>query len=230
MILSPSLLSSDFGALREELAALEAAGLSWVHWDVMDGCFVPNITFGPPVIKRLRQSSRLFFDVHLMVDAPERYLDAFADAGANMLVIHAEACTHLHRTLEAIRALGMKAGVALNPATPLSAVEELEGLDMILLMSVNPGFGGQRFIAGTYDKIRRLRAALRQRGQETLIQVDGGVDLDNTARLVEAGADVLVSGSAFFGFPPYAARYKAFAHAAASVPAPAPRANIQAFS
>jgi ribulose-phosphate 3-epimerase len=211
MILSPSLLSSDFGRLAEELSALEEAGLSWVHWDVMDGSFVPNISFGPPVIARLRSQSRLFFYVHLMVDAPERYLSAFKDAGADMLVVHAEATTHLQRTLAEIRRLGMQAGVALNPASPLSMLEYvLEDIDMALVMSVNPGFGGQSFLFPSYAKIRSLRDMLDDRGLSVKIQVDGGVDLENAAELLRCGADVLVSGSAFFHFPPYAQRREAF--------------------
>ena len=197
MILSPSLLSADVGNLAAELSALEAAGLRWVHWDVMDGRFVPN--------------SGLFFDVHLMIVEPENYLSEFQAAGADMLVVHAEATRHLQRTLAEIRRLGMKAGVALNPATPLSALEYvLEDVDMILLMSVNPGFGGQKFLPITYEKIRRLRRMLDERRLETLIQIDGGVTPDNTADLVRAGADVLVSGSAFFSVPPYEARRLAF--------------------
>ena len=216
MILSPSLLSSDYSRLGEELAALEEAGLSWVHWDVMDGSFVPNITFGPPVIANLRKKSSLFFDVHLMIREPERHLQAFADAGAQMLTVHAEACLHLERTVSEIRRLGMQAGVALNPATPLCFVEEvLDSLDMVLVMTVNPGFGGQSFIPNSYAKIGRLADAICQRGCKALIQVDGGVTPDNTAELVEAGAAVLVSGSAFFAFPPYAERRKAFERAAA---------------
>jgi len=215
MILSPSLLSADFGRLAEELAALEEAGLSWVHWDVMDGSFVPNITFGPPVIARLRAQSRLFFDVHLMIEAPERYLSAFKDAGADMLVVHAEATTHLQRVLAEIRRLGMRAGAALNPASPLSLLEHvLDDLDMALVMSVNPGFSGQSFLRPTYGKIGRLREMLDARGLSVKIQVDGGVDLDNTAELLRCGAEVLVSGSAFFGFPPYAQRRAAFEKAA----------------
>jgi len=215
MILSPSLLSSDFGRLAEELSALEEAGLSWVHWDVMDGNFVPNITFGPPLIARLRQQSGLFFDVHLMIEAPERHLSAFKDAGADMLVVHAEASTHLQRTLAEIRRLGMRAGVALNPASPLSMLDHvLDDVDMVLLMSVNPGFGGQSFLFPTYAKIKRLREILDTRGLPVKIQVDGGVDPDNTAELLHCGADVLVSGSAFFNFPPYAERREVFEKAA----------------
>ena len=211
MILSPSLLSSDFGRLAEELSALEEAELSWVHWDVMDGSFVPNISFGPSVIARLRSQSRLFFDVHLMIEAPERYLSAFKDAGADMLVVHAEATTHLQRTLAEIRRLGMQAGVALNPASPLSMLEYvLDDIDMALIMSVNPGFGGQNFLFPSYAKIRTLREMLDARDLHVKIQVDGGVDLENAAELLRCGADVLVSGSAFFNFPPYAQRREAF--------------------
>jgi len=215
MILSPSLLSSDFGRLAEELRALEEAGLSWVHWDIMDGSFVPNLTFGPPVITRLRPRSGLFFDVHLMMEAPERHLSAFRDAGADMLVVHAEATVHLQRTLAEIRRLGMQAGVALNPASPLSMLEYvLDDVDLVLVMSVNPGFSGQRFLFPTYAKIRMLREMLDKRGLDVKIEVDGGVDPDNAAELLRCGADVLVSGSAFFNFPPYAQRRVAFEKAA----------------
>jgi ribulose-phosphate 3-epimerase len=215
MILSPSLLSANFGRLAEELSALEEAGLSWVHWDVMDGGFVPNITFGPPVIARLRPHSRLFFHVHLMIEAPERYLSAFKDAGADMLVVHAEATVHLQRTLAEIRRLGMQAGVALNPASPLSMLDYvLDDVDMVLVMSVNPGFGGQSFLRPTYAKIRNLREILHTRGLHVKIQVDGGVEPDNAAELLRCGAEVLVSGSAFFNFPPYAQRREAFEKAA----------------
>ena len=212
MILSPSLLSADCGRLAQTLADLQEAGVRWVHWDVMDGHFVPNMTFGQHVIRGLRKGSDLFFDVHLMIDEPERWLEDFRDAGAQMLTVHAEATRHLQRTLAEIRRLGMKAGVALNPATPLNVLDYvLDDADMVLVMSVNPGFGGQKFLPASYGKIRALRAMLNDAGrQDCLIQVDGGVDLANTPRLVAAGADVLVSGSAFFREPPYGKRLAAF--------------------
>lgn len=216
MILSPSLLSADCGNLAETLKNLESAGVKWVHWDVMDGQFVPNITFGQHVIKGLRPASGLFFDVHLMIERPERYLSEFRDAGADMLVVHAEATKHLQRTLAEIRRLGMKAGVALNPATPLSVLDYVtDDVDMVLVMSVNPGFGGQKFLPATLRKVAELWAKLNDAGRsDCLVQVDGGVNIENTGALVQAGADVLVSGSAFFGHPPFSERLAAFTAAA----------------
>ena len=199
MILSPSLLSADVGNLAAELSALEAAGLRWVHWDVMDGRFVPNITFGQHVIRQLRKRSGLFFDVHLMIVEPENYLSEFQAAGADMLVVHAEATRHLQRTLAEIRRLGMKAGVALNPATPLSALEYvLEDIDMILLMSVNPGFGGQKYIPQMTEKIRVLRKKTQALDLPLRIEVDGGINDATIHTVLEAGADVIVAGSGVF--------------------------------
>jgi ribulose-phosphate 3-epimerase len=216
VILAPSLLSSDFGRLREELAALEEAGLEWVHWDVMDGVFVPNITMGPPIIAKLRKSTGLFFDVHLMIDQPGRYLSEFVDAGADLLCIHAEAETHLERAVSEIERLGARPAAALNPHTPPEHIRYLlPELHMVLIMSVNPGFGGQSFIPFCKDKICELKKMIDDAGADTLIQVDGGVSPENTGELVSCGADVLVSGSSFFGHPPYAERHRAFLDAAA---------------
>jgi len=211
MILSPSMLSSDFANLQSELAALKQAGLTWVHLDVMDGMFVPNITFGPPIIKAMRARSDLFFDCHLMIREPGRYIRDFADAGADLICVHAEACDHLERVCAQIAETGAKPAVALNPHTPLDVLRYLiPQLSMVLIMSVNPGFGGQKFIPFCMDKVRELKGMITAAGSGTLIQVDGGVTLDNARELVEAGADVLVSGSVFFGHPPYDVRHRAF--------------------
>lgn len=198
-ILSPSVLAADFSRLGEEAAKVEQAGAQYLHLDVMDGLFVPSISFGMPVIRSLRDHCSLVFDVHLMIQDPDRYLEDFRKVGADILTVHAEACRHLDRTLQSIHSLGIKAGVALNPATPLSAVEwVLEQADMILLMSVNPGFGGQTYIPYVTEKIRRLRRMLGERGRETDIEVDGGIGLDNGPEVLAAGANVLVAGSAVF--------------------------------
>jgi len=215
VILSPSMLSSDFANMETELKALESAGLEWVHLDVMDGKFVPNITFGPPIIKAMRKKSNLFFDCHLMIEAPGRYIEEFAAAGADLICVHAETCTHLERVCSQIEDAGCKPAVALNPHTPLEMIEYLvPQLYMVLLMSVNPGFGGQKFIPFTMDKIRDLKGMITDMNADTLIQIDGGVTPDNAPALVRAGVDVLVSGSAFFGFPPYKERHEAFQAAA----------------
>ncbi len=212
MILSPSLLSADFSCLAAELSALEEAGLSWVHWDVMDGMFVPNITLGSTVIASCRKESNLFFDVHLMINDPGRYVADFAKAGADLICVHAEADNHLERTVSEIARLGAKPAVALNPHTPLNVVEYLlPQLYMVLIMSVNPGFGGQKFIPFCLEKLSGLKEMIIRKKADTLIQIDGGVTMDNAAEIVRAGADVLVSGSAFFSYPPYDKRAKEFA-------------------
>lgn len=204
--IAPSILSADFSRLGEEIAAIEAAGADYVHIDVMDGHFVPNITIGPLIVEAARRVTKLPLDVHLMIAEPDRYIPSFAEAGADIIVVHAEATVHLHRTVQLIKSFGKRAGVSLNPATSLSALDYvLDDLDLVLLMTVNPGFGGQSFIEACLPKIQSLRGMLDKRGLETELEVDGGVKTDNIARIAHAGADVFVAGSAVFGSPDYAA-------------------------
>ena len=198
-ILAPSILAADFGNLRSEVETVSRAGAGYIHIDVMDGMFVPSISFGMPVIQSIRSCTDKVFDVHMMVEEPGRYAEAMKAAGADLLCVHQEACRHLDRTIQQIKTLGMKAGVALNPATPAESVEWILGeVDMVLLMSVNPGFGGQKFIPYVLEKVKRLRAMIDERGLSTDIQVDGGVGLDNAESLLKAGANILVAGSAVY--------------------------------
>lgn len=199
-ILAPSILAADFTRLGEEITAIERAGAPYLHLDVMDGMFVPSYSFGFPVIQSIRACTELFFDVHLMIEQPDRYLEEFVKAGADSITVHAEACRHLDRTINQIHELGAKAGVALNPATPLSALDwVLEEVDMVLLMTVNPGFGGQKFIPCMTEKIAALRERLEEKGLDTDIQVDGGISVHTVDLALKAGANVLVAGSAVFG-------------------------------
>ncbi|HEY3104352.1 MAG TPA: ribulose-phosphate 3-epimerase [Pyrinomonadaceae bacterium] len=198
--IAPSILSADFAHLAEQIQAVERAGASLLHVDVMDGRFVPNITIGLPVVKAISRATRLPIDAHLMIVEPGQYAEQFVKAGAQMVSIHIEADNHAHRTLSAIRAAGGQAGIAINPATSLSAIEEvLKFADYVLLMSVNPGFGGQKFIPESLEKLRRLRRMIDERGLKTRIEIDGGIDADNIAEVAAAGAEIIVSGSAIFG-------------------------------
>jgi ribulose-phosphate 3-epimerase len=200
--IAPSILSADFARLGAEIAAVERGGADLIHVDVMDGHFVPNLTIGPPVVRSIRKVAKVPLDVHLMIEEPDRYLDAFVEAGASMISVHVEVLPHLHRTVQAIKALGAKAGVAINPSTPVVALEEIAAdLDHVLVMSVNPGFGGQTFIPRSESKIRAIRALLAREGSRASIEVDGGVDRSNAARLIDAGATILVAGNSIFGTP-----------------------------
>ncbi len=198
-LLSPSLLSADFGNLQRDIEMLNDSACDWLHVDVMDGIFVPNISFGQPIVKHIKKHARKPLDVHLMIMDPGRYVEDFKNAGADILTVHYEACTHLDRTLHAIKDAGMKAGVVLNPHTPVALLEDsVQICDLVLLMSVNPGFGGQKFIENTYAKVRQLRALCDRKNPQCLIEIDGGVNTTNAPLLYEAGADVLVAGNAVF--------------------------------
>ena len=215
--IAPSILSADFSRLGEEVQAVDRAGADYIHVDVMDGHFVPNITIGPLVVDALRKVTDKPLDVHLMIENPDLYIPAFAKAGADIITVHQEAVPHLHRTVQLIKSLGKQAGVSLNPATPVETLDViLDELDLVLVMSVNPGFGGQVFIPSALDKIRALRQRITQRGLATELQVDGGVKIDNIREVVAAGADVLVAGSAVFNTDDYAATITALRESAVS--------------
>lgn len=203
--IAPSILSADFSNLGVEIQSVETAGADWIHVDVMDGHFVPNITMGPLVVEAVRKSTALPIDVHLMIASPDQYIPDFAEAGADYIAVHQEACTHLHRTVQLIREHGAKSGVALNPATPVESLQwVLDDLDFVLVMSVNPGFGGQNFIPSALEKVAQLKKKIKARGLNTLIQIDGGVNSGTISRISEAGVDVFVAGSAIFGSDDYA--------------------------
>ncbi len=197
--LAPSILSADFARLLEDVKKVENAGCEYLHIDVMDGHFVPNITLGPAIVKSLRKDVNMVFDTHLMIENPDNYIKDFVEAGSDLIVVHVEACKHLHRTIQNIKSHGVKAGVALNPATPLETIKYvLEEVDMVLIMTVNPGFGGQSFIEGMIPKIKELKAIIDSKNLKVDIQVDGGIKPDNVAKVVEAGANIIVAGSAIF--------------------------------
>jgi ribulose-phosphate 3-epimerase len=205
ILLAPSILSADGSRLYEEIVSVEKAGADWIHIDVMDGHFVPNITMGPAIISALRKTTKLPFDVHLMIENPENYIESFAKAGADIITVHVEAANHLHRTIDLIKKAGKKAGVSLNPATPLTQIEEiLPDVDLLLIMSVNPGFGGQKFIKTVLPKISKARQMLNSLPNKPLLEVDGGVNLQNIGEITKAGADVLVAGASVFGADNYA--------------------------
>ncbi|MDY3547554.1 ribulose-phosphate 3-epimerase [Riemerella anatipestifer] len=198
-LIAPSLLSADFGNLQRDIEMLNRSQADWFHVDVMDGRFVPNISFGFPVMKTIKEHAKKFVDVHLMIVEPEKYVEEFIDNGADLVSVHYEACTHLHRTVKLIQSKGAKAGVVLNPSTPVSVLEDIVGeVDLVLLMSVNPGFGGQKFIENTYKKIKQTKDLILDQNTTALIQIDGGVNTNNASKLFEAGADVLVAGNAVF--------------------------------
>lgn len=214
-LIAPSILSADFTCLGKEVAAVETAGADWIHIDVMDGRFVPNITYGPIIVEACKRVTSLPLDVHLMIEKPESIIPDFAKAGADYISVHTETCPHLHRTLQQIRELGVKPGVALNPATPLSSIEYIaDQLDFVLIMSVNPGFGGQKFIASSIEKIKSLAALLARKNPSAIIQVDGGVNSDTIASVAGAGAGCFVAGSAIFNTPDYQDTIAALRHAA----------------
>lgn len=198
-IVAPSVLAADFGNLQRDIEMLQQSKAEWVHIDVMDGVFVPNISFGMPVLKAIQQHTTKFLDVHLMIVEPDRYIETFAQLGANMLTVHYEACTHLHRSLQAIKAQGMQAGVAINPHTSVSLLQDcIQDIDMVCVMSVNPGFGGQHFIENTYPKVAQLKELILSQNAPTKIEIDGGVNDKNAKQLIEAGADILVAGNFVF--------------------------------
>ena len=203
-IIAPSILSADFTKLGEELISIEQAGADWIHIDVMDGRFVPNITYGPIIVDACKKASNLILDVHLMIEKPDLLIPEFAKAGADYISVHAEACTHLHRSLQHIKSFGKKAGVALNPATPLSSIKwVIDQLDFVLIMSVNPGFGGQKFISSSIEKIAKLSDLLKEKNSDAIIQVDGGINRETIAQVSAAGATSFVAGSAIFNTPDY---------------------------
>ncbi|MGL5234795.1 MAG: ribulose-phosphate 3-epimerase [Empedobacter falsenii] len=198
-IVAPSILAADFGNLAKDIEMVNNSQAEWFHLDVMDGVFVPNISYGMPIIEKINSLTDKVLDVHLMIVDPDRYISTFKQVGADILTVHYEACTHLHRTIQAIKAEGMKAGVALNPHTPVSVLEDvINDLDLVLIMSVNPGFGGQKFIENTYNKVSKLKKMITDANANVIIEIDGGVGVQNASKLVEAGADALVAGSAVF--------------------------------